>query len=69
MNRDDENKAIVKTIIAIAKELDLKVIAEGVEGQEEYHFLHEIGCDYAQGYCFSRPLPAIGFKEKWLTSG
>ena len=34
MNRDDENKAIVKTIIAIANELDLKVIAEGVEGQK-----------------------------------
>jgi len=69
MNQDDENKAIVKTIIAIAKELDLKVIAEGVEGQEEYHFLDEIGCDYAQGYLFSRPLPAIDFKEKWLTGG
>ena len=69
MNRDDGNKAIVKTIIAIAKELDLKVIAEGVEGQEEYHFLDEIGCDYAQGYYFSRPLPAIDFKEKWLTAG
>ena len=69
MNRDDGNKAIVKTIIAIAKELDLKVIAEGVEGQEEYHFLDGIGCDYAQGYYFSRPLPAIDFKEKWLTAG
>ncbi|MET3655516.1 sensor domain-containing protein [Sporosarcina psychrophila] len=69
MNRDDENKAIVKMIIAIAKELDLKVIAEGVEGQEEYHFLDEIGCDFAQGYLFSRPLPAIDFKEKWLRAG
>ena len=67
MNQDDENKAIVKTIIAIAKQLDLKVIAEGVEGEEEYHFLSEIGCDYAQGYCISRPLPAIDFEEKWLT--
>lgn len=69
MNRDDENKAIIKTIIAMAKELDLKVIAEGVEGQEEYQFLDEIGCDYAQGYCFSRPLPAIDFEKKWLTVG
>ena len=66
MNRDDENKAIVQTIIAIAKEFDLKVIAEGVEGQEEYHFLNEIGCDYAQGYYFSPPLPAIDFEKKWL---
>lgn len=67
MNQDDENKAIVKTIIAIAKQLDLKVIAEGVEGLEECRFLKEIGCEYAQGFYFSRPLPANDFKEKWLT--
>lgn len=66
MHQDDENKAIVKTIIAIAKQLDLKVIAEGVEGFEEWHFLKEIDCDYAQGYYFSRPLPADDFKENWL---
>lgn len=66
MHRDDENKAIVKTIIAIAKQLDLKVIAEGVEGFEEWHFLKEIGCDYAQGYYFSHPLPADDFKKNWL---
>ncbi|MFC7686546.1 EAL domain-containing protein [Ureibacillus sp. GCM10028918] len=68
MNQDDENKAIVKTIIAIAKQLDLRVIAEGVEGQEEACFLKEIGCDYGQGYYFSRPLPAREFEEKWLAS-
>lgn len=67
MHQDDENKAIVKTIIAIAKQLDLKVIAEGVEGLEECNFLKEIGCEYAQGFYFSRPLPANDFKEKWLT--
>ena len=67
MHHDDENKAIIKTIIAIAKQLDLKVIAEGVEGLEESQFLNGIGCDFAQGYYFSRPLPAEMFKEKWLT--
>ena len=65
MNQDEENKAIVKTIIAIAKQLDLKVIAEGVEGDEEYQFLSEIGCDYAQGYHISRPLPVSTLKD-WL---
>ncbi|MFJ7665764.1 EAL domain-containing protein [Lysinibacillus sp. NPDC097195] len=67
MNQDDENKALVKTIVAIAKQLDLKVIAEGVEGAEEYQFLAEIGCDYAQGYLFSKPLPVTAFKMQWLT--
>ncbi|PYF08293.1 sensor domain-containing protein [Ureibacillus chungkukjangi] len=66
MNQDDENNAIVKTIVAIAQQLDLSVIAEGVEGQEEAHVLNTMGCDFAQGYYFSRPLPANEIKEKWL---
>ena len=69
MHQDEENKAIVKTIIAIAKQLDLKVIAEGVEGQEESCFLNEMDCDFAQGYLFSRPLPAGEFQENWLIEG
>ncbi|MGE7690088.1 EAL domain-containing protein [Lysinibacillus sp. NPDC097214] len=68
MNQEVENKALVKTIIAIAKQLDLKVIAEGVEGDEEYHFLTEIGCDYAQGYFISHPLSVTAFKEKYITA-
>ncbi len=67
MKRDVENQALVKTIIAIAKQLDLKVIAEGVEGDEEYQFLSEIGCDCAQGYFISRPLSETDFKEKFLS--
>ena len=59
---------MVQTILAIAKEFDLKVIAEGVEGQEESQFLTEIGCDYAQGYYFSRPLPANDFEKKVASS-
>ena len=64
MNQDKESKAIVKTIVAIAKQLDLKVIAEGVEGVEEYGFLSDIGCDYAQGYYISRPLPVTDMIKK-----
>ena len=64
MNENVENKALVKTIIAIANQLDLKVIAEGVEGHEEYQFLSDIGCDYAQGYYMSFPLSVTDFEEK-----
>ncbi|WP_394232304.1 putative bifunctional diguanylate cyclase/phosphodiesterase [Niallia oryzisoli] len=66
MNQDNDKKAIVKTIVAMAKQLDLKVIAEGVEGQEEYCFLSSISCDCAQGYGISKPLPPLEFEEKWL---
>ena len=64
MNGNVENKALVKTIIAIAKQLDLKVIAEGVESEEDYLLLSELGCDYGQGYLISRPLSVAAFNEK-----
>ena len=66
MMLNEDNKAIVKTIIAIAKQLDLKVTAEGIEGNGEYQFLAKINCDYGQGFGISRPLPASYFEEKWL---
>ena len=66
MMLNEDNKAIVKTIIAIAKQLDLKVTAEGIEGNEEYQFLAKINCDYGQGYGISKPLPARDFEERFL---
>src|SRR5690606_3517891 len=55
-NSDDV--AIVKTIISMAHSLGLYVVAEGVETKEQLDFLHAHGCDYVQGYYFSRPVPA-----------
>lgn len=66
MMLNEDNQAIVKTIVAIAKQLDLKVTAEGIEGNEEYEFLSKINCDYGQGYGISKPLQAGHFEEKFL---
>ncbi|HZV98427.1 MAG TPA: EAL domain-containing protein, partial [Methylophilaceae bacterium] len=59
--------ALSEAIIVMAHKLGLKVIAEGVETEEQKELLLQAGCDYAQGYLLSRPLPVKAF-EQWLDS-
>ena len=54
---------ICRTIIRMAEELGKKSIAEGVETEEQLKFLHENGCDYVQGFYYSKPLPQDRFLE------
>jgi diguanylate cyclase (GGDEF)-like protein/PAS domain S-box-containing protein len=54
----EDDRTIIRTIIAMGKSLGLKVLAEGVEEPMQLHFLREMGCDYVQGYYFTKPLPA-----------
>ncbi len=56
---DADDQAIVRSIIALAKALDLEVVAEGVESQAQRELLIELGCHQAQGFLFSPALPAI----------
>ena len=65
-NTDDV--AIAKTIIAMAKALDLTTVAEGVETAEQLEALQNMGCDQIQGYFFSRPLPAEEFLAFYSSS-
>jgi diguanylate cyclase (GGDEF)-like protein/PAS domain S-box-containing protein len=58
LDEDVEDKAIVHMIIELAHTLGMKVIAEGVEREEQAQRLKEMGCDFAQGYHFAQPLPA-----------
>ncbi len=53
-----KNLALCKAIVHMAHELGMKVVAEGVETEEQRALLLAAGCDYAQGYLFSRPVPA-----------
>jgi diguanylate cyclase len=62
---DERSAAIVSSTIDLAHALDLKVVAEGVELEETLHALDAFECDFAQGYHFSRALPAKAF-EAWL---
>ena len=55
---DSSDNAIVRTIVAMAKSLNLGVIAEGVETETQRNLLLEIGCTHFQGYLFAKPVPA-----------
>ena len=55
---DSHDKSIVKSIIELGHNLDLSVIAEGVETKAQLNLLKTLGCDEAQGYLFSKPQPA-----------
>jgi EAL domain-containing protein (putative c-di-GMP-specific phosphodiesterase class I) len=62
LSTDSSDKAIVRTIIAMAKNLNLDVIAEGVETQEQQRILLHKGCPHFQGFLFSNPLPLAEFE-------
>ncbi|NHM34068.1 EAL domain-containing protein [Neobacillus terrae] len=63
--KDEKDATIVKTIIAMAHQLKLEVIAEGVETKEQLIFLQQNLCNKGQGYFFSKPLPPNEFVEKF----
>ncbi|MBE9564699.1 MAG: EAL domain-containing protein [Proteobacteria bacterium] len=61
---DDEDIVISKTIIALAHNMGLSVIAEGVETEQQKDFLLQNGCHYIQGFYYSKPIIASAIEEK-----
>src|SRR5476651_2811417 len=60
---DPNDAEIIRAIVAMARSLNLEVIAEGVETTEQLAFLQGLGCHLYQGYLHSRPLPVEGFRQ------
>jgi EAL domain-containing protein (putative c-di-GMP-specific phosphodiesterase class I) len=62
---DDDARAIVDAVVHLAHALGLRVVAEGVETQQQREVLLALGCDELQGYLIARPMPAEALVE-WL---
>lgn len=63
---------VLQHIISLAHGLGMDILAEGVETQEQVQFLREVGCDYIQGYYYSKPLQEQTFLDnvaRWHESG
>ncbi len=63
IGKSETDRRLVSLILDIAKYMEVKVVAEGVETEEQIQFLREIGCNLVQGYYFSRPLPPDEFEK------
>ena len=61
-----EDAAIVRTVLALAASLDIETIAEGIEQEAQMQTLIELGCNYGQGYLFSRPLSPQAFAQTFF---
>ena len=66
LETEPNDLVLSEAIVIMAQKLGLKVIAEGVETEAQRRLLLDIGCDYGQGYLFSRPLPAREFENTFL---
>jgi len=68
MLNDNESQEIVKTILSLGRNLGMQVVAEGVETLEQMTLLKQLGCEFAQGYLFARPLDSLALARTLVTS-
>ena len=69
LTANNDDAAICAAIIAMAHQLSLVVIAEGVETADQVDFLHSQGCDQVQGFLFAKPMPAEQLEQEFLKTG
>jgi EAL domain-containing protein (putative c-di-GMP-specific phosphodiesterase class I) len=69
LSADQRARAITKAMIDLAHDLDMKVIAEGIEHRDQLEFLRDMGCDYIQGFLFSKPMPVEEFQKVLANNG
>lgn len=57
---------IMAQVVDLAKQLQISIVAEGVETEENEALIRRLGCDYGQGYYYSRPVSTVEFDEKYM---
>ena len=63
---DERGRIILESIINMAKKLEIKTVAEGIETKEQVEYLKQIGCDMVQGYYFEKPISIEEFEQKYM---
>ena len=63
IGKNPKIESVLRTIISMAHELGIKVIAEGAETNEQVNFLKSVNCDFIQGYYYSKPVPQDVFEN------
>lgn len=67
IEHDRHDLAVVQAMVGLAQTLDLRLVAEGVETEEQLRVLTALGCGYGQGYFWSEPLPAAEYERRFLS--
>lgn len=65
---NEKTRVVVKNFLQTCRQLGIQSVAEGVESREQLEVLEVLGCDYAQGYYFNKPIPLEKFEEFYLKS-
>ena len=68
MNANDRGQCIIRAIVELGNNLGLRVVAEGVEGRQTLESLIGLGCEHAQGFFFTQPLPGREFETCYRAS-
>ena len=68
LEESDRDRELVRTIVQLAHKLGFKVVAEGVETEQQLQFVSDFGCDFGQGYLFARPLTEEGAEDLLVTA-
>jgi len=63
IGKESSAESLIETILIMAKKLDIKVVAEGIETQAQLEFLKQLGCDFGQGYLLAKPMPKNNFTQ------